>query len=43
VTCYILPTGSYDSINYLPSILVSCTDIWVVAISDETSFALAPD
>jgi len=40
---YITYRKLYDSINYLPSILVSCTDIWVVAISDETSFALAPD
>jgi len=40
---YINYTKLYDCTNYLPSVSVPCTDIWVVAISDENSFGTAPD
>jgi len=43
VTAYINYTKLYDCTNYLLSVSVPCTDICVVAISDENSFGTAPD
>ena len=43
VTAYINYTKLYDCTNNLLSVSVPCTDIWVVAISDENSFGTTPD